>query len=147
MKKEKRTPKNSKGKKVAKGKCYHCNQDGHWLRNCPKYLVEKKAKKEAQGKYDLLALETYLVEYDSSTWILDLWATNYIYFSFHETSSYKACRRRDHPQSLEHKRGFLNWSSGRFEVVLIDISYLKCFLCFSKVEKFNIYFLYFRTNV
>ena len=24
-----KTPKNSKGKKVAKGKCYHCNQDGH----------------------------------------------------------------------------------------------------------------------
>ncbi|KAA0065367.1 gag/pol protein [Cucumis melo var. makuwa] len=50
MKKEKgKTPKNSKGKKVVKGKCYHCNQKGHWLRNCPKYLAEKKADKEVQG--------------------------------------------------------------------------------------------------
>ena len=51
MKKKKKgkTPKNSEGKKVAKGKCYHCNEDGHWLRNYPKYLAEKKAGKEAQG--------------------------------------------------------------------------------------------------
>ncbi|TYK04285.1 gag/pol protein [Cucumis melo var. makuwa] len=50
MKKKRKgkTPKNSEGKKVAKGKCYHCNEDGHWLRNCPKYLTEKKADKEAQ---------------------------------------------------------------------------------------------------
>ncbi|KAA0047411.1 gag/pol protein [Cucumis melo var. makuwa] len=49
MKKKRKgkTPKNSKGKKVAKSKCYHCNEDGHWLRNCPKYLAEKKAEKDA----------------------------------------------------------------------------------------------------
>ncbi|KAA0026000.1 gag/pol protein [Cucumis melo var. makuwa] len=29
-----KTPKNRKGKKEAKGKCYHCNEDEHWLRNC-----------------------------------------------------------------------------------------------------------------
>ena len=65
-KKEKgKTPKNNKGKKVAKRKCYHCNQDEHWLRNCPEYLAEKKIEKAAQGKYDLLAVETCLVEYDT----------------------------------------------------------------------------------
>ncbi|KAA0042323.1 gag/pol protein [Cucumis melo var. makuwa] len=41
--------------------------DRHWLRNCPKYLAKKKVEKEAQGKYDLLAVETCLVEYDTST--------------------------------------------------------------------------------
>ncbi|KAA0063984.1 gag/pol protein [Cucumis melo var. makuwa] len=46
--------KNSKGKKVSKGKYYHCNQNGHWLRNCPKYLAEKKADKEAQVLEKLL---------------------------------------------------------------------------------------------
>ncbi|KAA0025761.1 gag/pol protein [Cucumis melo var. makuwa] len=43
-KRKRKTPKNSEGKKVAKGKCYHCHEDGHWLRNCPKYLAEKKAQ-------------------------------------------------------------------------------------------------------
>ena len=50
-----------------KGKCYHCGQNGHWLRNCPKYLAEKKADKETQGKYDLLVVETCLVEYENCT--------------------------------------------------------------------------------
>ncbi|KAA0051189.1 gag/pol protein [Cucumis melo var. makuwa] len=45
------TPQQNKGKKTAeKGKCYHCGENGHWLRNCLKYLAQKKAEKEAQGK-------------------------------------------------------------------------------------------------
>ncbi|KAA0056064.1 gag/pol protein [Cucumis melo var. makuwa] len=40
-KKEKgKTPKQNKVKKTTeKGKCYHCGENGHWLRNCPKYLA------------------------------------------------------------------------------------------------------------
>ncbi|KAA0063982.1 gag/pol protein [Cucumis melo var. makuwa] len=52
-----KTPKKIKGKKVIKGKSYHCNQNGYSLRNFPKYLAEK----EAQGKYDLLTVEMKLV--------------------------------------------------------------------------------------
>ena len=68
-KKEKgKTFKTGKGKEGAdKGKCFHCNQDGYWKRNCPKYLDSKKAEKATQGKYDLLVVETCLVEYDTST--------------------------------------------------------------------------------
>ena len=68
----------NKGKaKVAdKGKCINCNVDGHWKRNCPKYLAEKK--KEKAGKYDLLVLETCLVENDYNAWILNSGATNHI---------------------------------------------------------------------
>ncbi|KAA0040448.1 gag/pol protein [Cucumis melo var. makuwa] len=40
--------KTSKKAKAAKGICFHCNQEGHWKRNCPKYLAEKKKAK--QGK-------------------------------------------------------------------------------------------------
>ncbi|KAA0042331.1 gag/pol protein [Cucumis melo var. makuwa] len=46
-----KTPKQNKEKKTTeKGKCYHCGENGHWLRNCPKYLDHKKAEKGAQGK-------------------------------------------------------------------------------------------------
>lgn len=69
-------------KKIAdKGTCFHCNQDGHWRRNCPQYLAEKKAEKaEAAkiGKYDLLVIESCLVENENSIWILDSGATNHV---------------------------------------------------------------------
>ncbi|KAA0052272.1 gag/pol protein [Cucumis melo var. makuwa] len=44
-----KTPKQNKGKKtIEKGKCYHYSENGHWLRNYPKYLAQKKAENEAQ---------------------------------------------------------------------------------------------------
>jgi hypothetical protein len=39
----------SKGK--AKGICFYCKEDGHWMRNCPKYLALKHS-----GKRFLLVL-------------------------------------------------------------------------------------------
>ncbi|KAA0048170.1 Retrovirus-related Pol polyprotein from transposon TNT 1-94 [Cucumis melo var. makuwa] len=51
-----------KAKVAIKGKCFHCNVDGHWKRNCPKYLV-KKTEKEG--------------------------ATNHVCSSLQETSSFK----------------------------------------------------------
>ncbi|KAA0049866.1 gag/pol protein [Cucumis melo var. makuwa] len=36
-----------KAKVAIKGKCFHCNVDGRWKRNCPKYLAKKKEKEGA----------------------------------------------------------------------------------------------------
>ncbi|KAL6335058.1 hypothetical protein AAG906_026438 [Vitis piasezkii] len=47
--KDKKKIQKKKGKAVEpkpKGKCFHCNQDGHWKRNCKKYLDELKQKKK-----------------------------------------------------------------------------------------------------
>ena len=61
--------KNNNQDKKPKGKCFHCGLDGHWKRNCKKYLEELKQKKK--GKFDLLVLEACLVENDLSPWIVD----------------------------------------------------------------------------
>ncbi|XP_076950383.1 uncharacterized protein LOC143623334 [Bidens hawaiensis] len=40
------TPKPTPKVKPAKdAECFHCNEIGHWKRNCPKYLAKLKAKK------------------------------------------------------------------------------------------------------
>ncbi|TYK29165.1 gag/pol protein [Cucumis melo var. makuwa] len=38
-----------KAKVVIKEKCFHCNVDEHWKKNCPKYLVKKKEKEETSS--------------------------------------------------------------------------------------------------
>ena len=79
------TKKNNSKDKKPKGKCFHCGVEGHWKRNCTKYLSELKNKK--RGKYDLLVLEIYLVEDDSYAWIVDSGATNHICSSLQTLSS------------------------------------------------------------
>ena len=71
--------------KKPKGKCFHCGVDGHWKRNCNKYLSELKDKKK--GKFDLLVLEANLVEVDSQSWIIYSGSTNHICSSFKMLSS------------------------------------------------------------
>ncbi|XP_075499086.1 uncharacterized protein LOC142537461 [Primulina tabacum] len=76
--KKKIQKKNWKGAEPkAKGKCFHCNIDGHWKRNCKKYLDELKQKKK-QGKLDLLVMETCFVENDFSSWIIDSGAPKHV---------------------------------------------------------------------
>ncbi|KAA0051545.1 gag/pol protein [Cucumis melo var. makuwa] len=50
-----------KAKVTIKGKCFHCNVDEHWKRNCPKYLGKKKEKEDDYSRYGYL----YLMEHKS----------------------------------------------------------------------------------
>ena len=80
-------------KKTPKGTCFHCGEDGHWKRNCPKYLADLKEKKK--GKFDLLVLEACLVEDNSSSWIVDSGATNHVCFDLQMLSSWRDLQEKE----------------------------------------------------
>ena len=40
--------------------CFYCKQTGHWKRNCPKYLADKKDGKVNKGICDIHVIDVYL---------------------------------------------------------------------------------------
>ena len=56
--------------------CY-CKGTGHWKRNCPKYLADKKDGK-VKGIFDIHAIDVYLTNARSSAWVFDTGSIAYI---------------------------------------------------------------------
>ena len=52
-------------------KCFYCKGTGHWKRNCPKYLADKKDGKVNKGICDIHVIDVYLTNARSSTWVFD----------------------------------------------------------------------------
>ena len=64
------------GKKPKSGpkpetECFYCKGTGHWKRNCPKYLADKKDGKVNKGIFDIHVIDVYLTNTRSSTWVFD----------------------------------------------------------------------------
>ncbi|XP_024317961.1 uncharacterized protein LOC112271931, partial [Brachypodium distachyon] len=45
--------------------CFYCKGTGHWKRNCPKYLADKKAG-NVKGIFDIHVIDVYLTSTRSS---------------------------------------------------------------------------------
>ena len=61
------------GKKPKSGpkpetECFYYKGTGHWKRNCPKYLAEKKDGK-VKGIFDIHVIDVYLTNARSSAWV------------------------------------------------------------------------------
>ena len=41
--------------------CFYCKQTGHWKRNCPKYLADKKDGKVNKAIFDIHVIDVYLL--------------------------------------------------------------------------------------
>ena len=50
--------------------CFYCKGTGHWKRNCPKYLADKKDGK-VKGIFYIHVIDVYLTNARSSTWVFD----------------------------------------------------------------------------
>ena len=51
--------------------CFYCKGAGHWKRNCPKYLADKKDGKVNKGICDIHVIDVYLTNSHSSAWVFD----------------------------------------------------------------------------
>ena len=51
--------------------CFYYKQTGHWKRNCPKYLADKKDGKVNKSIYDIHAIDVYFTSVHSSPWVFD----------------------------------------------------------------------------
>jgi hypothetical protein len=55
-------------------KCFYFKGDGHWKRNCLKYLEDKKAGKvvaREKGIFDIHVIDIYLTSARSNTWVFN----------------------------------------------------------------------------
>ena len=51
--------------------CFYCEGNGHWKRNCPKYLADKKDGKVNKGIFDIQIIDVYFTSVRSNPWVLD----------------------------------------------------------------------------
>ena len=58
--------------------CFYCKQTGHWKRNCPKYLADKKDGKVNKGIFDIHVIDVYLTNARSSAWLFDIGSVAHI---------------------------------------------------------------------
>src|SRR3954469_20628057 len=50
--------------------CLYCKDKGHWKRNCPKYLADKKDG-TIKGIFDIHVIDVYLTNARCSAWVYD----------------------------------------------------------------------------
>src|SRR3954468_13858084 len=63
--------KKTKNGRKPETECFYCKGTGHWKRNCPKYLADKKAGKVNKGICDIHVIDVYLTSTRSSAWVFD----------------------------------------------------------------------------
>ena len=63
---------------------FYCKGTGHWKRNCPKYVADKKDGKVNKGIFDIHVIDVYLTSARSNPWVYDTCSVAKISNSKHE---------------------------------------------------------------
>jgi hypothetical protein len=79
-----------------KVKCFYSKGGGHWKRNCPKYLEDKKVGKVVardKGIYDIHVIDIYITSACSNTWVFDTGSVAHICNSHQDLRSKRRLER------------------------------------------------------
>ena len=52
-------------------KCFYCKGTGHWKRNCPKYLADKKDGKVNKGIFEIQIIDVYFTSVHGNPSVFD----------------------------------------------------------------------------
>ena len=63
--------------------CFNCKGNGHWKRNYPKYLADKKDGKVNKGICDIHVIDVYFTSVHSNPWVFDIGSVAHICNSNH----------------------------------------------------------------
>ena len=63
--------KKPKSRPKSETKCFYCKWTGHWKRNCPKYLADKKDGKVNKGICDIQIIDVYFTSVRSNPSVFD----------------------------------------------------------------------------
>ena len=53
-------------------KCFYCKGTGHWKRNCPKYLADKKDGKVNKSIFEIHVIDVYFTSVYSNPSVFDI---------------------------------------------------------------------------
>ena len=76
------TPKKSKAGPSSNDECFFCKEMGHWKRNFPKYLAEKKktgSLTSSSGIFYIHVIDVFLMGPKSNSWVFDTGSVANIY--------------------------------------------------------------------
>ena len=76
---------------------FYCKGEGHWKRNCPKYLKDKKAGKVVkrdEGIFNIHIVDLFLTSAENTSWIFDTGSVAHIFNSIQGLRN-KSCLMKD----------------------------------------------------
>ena len=63
--------KKTKARPKPETECFYCKGNGHWKRNCPKYLADKKDGKVNKSIFDIHVIDVYFTSVYSNPLVFD----------------------------------------------------------------------------
>ena len=87
-------------------KCFYCKWTGHWKRNCPKYLADKKDGKVNKSIFDIHVIDVYFSSFYSNPLVFD-------------TGS--VAKSSNSKRELQNKQRQVKVNKGIFDIQIIDV--------------------------